>query len=105
MKTIPVDTTHLTLLVGGTIQAATQPDGSPRRSRTGHSLCNVPIIAVVEGGNAETFTVRVPAPVPQVAPLTPVKLVGLVARAWSMDRGRSGVSFSAETIQPAPARS
>jgi hypothetical protein len=105
MKTIPVDTSKLTMLVGGAILPATSPDGSPRRDRSGQTLFNIPVVVVVEGGNADTLTVRVPGPVPQVAPLTPVKFVALVARPWSMDGGRSGVSFSAESIQPAAVRS
>ena len=99
MKTIPVDCTNLTLLVGGTIQAATTPDGSQRRNPAGQPLYNIPVVVVVDGGNADTLTVRVPGPVAQVPPLTPIRLVGLTARPWSMD-GRSGVSFTAESIQP-----
>ena len=105
MKTIPVDTTRLTFMVGGAIQPATQPDGTPRRNRTGQALWTVPVVVVTDGSNADTLVVRIPGPVPQVAPLTPVKLVGLTARPWSMDGGRSGVSFTAESIQPATVRS
>lgn len=105
MRTIPVDTTRLTFMVGGAIQPATQPDGTPKRNRNGQALWNVPVVAVSDGSNAEAFVVRIPGPVPQVAPLTPVKLVGLTARPWSMEGGRSGVSFTAESIQPANSRS
>jgi len=90
VKTIPVDTTHLTTLVGGAIQAATQPDGTQKTN---------------EGGDADTLTVRVPGPVAQIPPLTPIKLVKLVGRPWSMEGGRSGVSFSADSIQPVNTRS
>lgn len=100
MKTIPVDTSKMSLLIAGAIVAATTPDGSARRDRAGQTLFNVPVIAVSETASAETFTVRVPGPVPQLPSLTPVRLVGLVARPWTMDGGRSGVSFSAESIQP-----
>jgi hypothetical protein len=90
----------MTTLVGGAIQPATQQDGTPRRDRNGQALFNVPVLVVVEGANPDTLVVRVPGPVAQVPSLTPVKLVGLVARPWSMDGGRSGVSFSAESVQP-----
>jgi hypothetical protein len=104
VKTIPVDTTHLTTLIGGAIQAATQPDGTHRTYRAGQPLFNVPLVVVVEGGDADTLTVRVPGPVAQIPPLTPVKLVNLVGRPWSMDGGRSGVSFIADSVQPVSAR-
>lgn len=105
MKTIPVDTTRLTFMVGGAIQPATQPDGTPKRNRNGQALWNAPVVVVSDGSNAEAFVVRIPGPVPQVAPLTPVKLVGLTARPWTMEGGRSGVSFTAESVQPATSRS
>ena len=99
MRTIPVDTKSITTLVGGPIQAATSPDGSQRRDKSGRPLFQVPVIIVSEVASADTVVVRVPGPVAQVAPLTPVTFVGLVARPWSME-GRSGVSFSAEAMQP-----
>lgn len=99
MKTIPVDTKSITMLVGGVIQAATSPDGSPKRDKSGRPLFQVPIVVVSEAANADTFVVRVPGPIAQVAPLMPVNFHGLVARPWSME-GRSGVSFSAESMQP-----
>ncbi len=104
MKTIPVDCTKLSLLVAGPIQPATAPDGTPRRDRAGRPLYNVPVVVMAEGGNADTMTVRVPGPVPQLPPLTPVRLTGLVARPWAME-GRSGVSFAAEAVQPVNTRS
>ena len=102
MKTIPVDCAVLTTLVGGEIQPATTPDGSQRRNAAGQPLFSVPVVAVVQGGEPSTFVARVPGPVPQIPALTPIRLIGLVARPWSMD-GRSGVSFSAESVQPASA--
>jgi hypothetical protein len=105
MKVIPVDCANLTLMVGGAILAATSPDGSPRRNSAGQPLYNVPVIVVVEGGNADTLAVRVPGPVPQIASLTPIKFDGLSARPWSMDGGRSGVSFTAERLHPVAAKS
>lgn len=99
MKTIPVDTSRITALVGGAIEAATTPTGEVRRDRDGKPLFNVPIVVVVEGGSPDTLAVRVPGPMRELAPLTPVQLVGLVARPWQME-GRSGVSYSAAAVQP-----
>lgn len=103
MRNIPVDTGKLTTVVGGAIAPATTPDGSPRTDRQGRALYNVPVIVLVDDGAADTMTVRIPGPVPQVAALTPVRIVGLIARPWQME-GRSGVSFSAEALQPATAK-
>lgn len=74
MKNIPVDTSKLTTLVAGAIQPATSPDGTARRDRGGQQIYNVPIIVVGDGG-AETMTVKVAGTVPQVPPLTPVRLI------------------------------
>lgn len=99
MKSIPVDTRAVTTLVGGAIQPATGPDGTQRRDKNGRPLFQVPVIIVSDSASADTLTVRVPGPVAQVQPLTPVTFVGLVARPWTME-GRSGVAFSAEAMQP-----
>lgn len=104
MKSIPVDTRSITTLVGGAIQPAVGPDGAQRRDKSGRPLFQVPVVVVSESASADTFTVRLPGPVVQVQPLTPVTFVGLVARPWTME-GRSGVSFSAEAMQPVPTKS
>lgn len=104
MKTIPVDTRSITTLVGGAIQPATGPDGVQRRDKSGRPLFQVPVVVVSETASADTFMVRLPGPVAQMQPLTPVTFVGLVARPWTME-GRSGVSFSAEAMQPVSTKS
>lgn len=103
MRTIPVDTRGMTTLVGGAIQPANGNDGNQRRDQNGRPLFQVPVVIVSESANADTVTVRVPGPVAQLPPLTPVSFVGLIARPWSME-GRSGVSFSAEAMQPVSAK-
>jgi hypothetical protein len=79
-------------------------DGVPVTNREGTPLLNVSCIIppTAEGAKLDTLEVRVPAPgvAKQIPPYTPVKFVGLVARAWSVD-GRSGVSFSADSVAPA----
>ena len=85
MRTIPIDTNRLRLMIAGLPTSATNQDGSERRDRDGRPLVNVPMIAIVDGTNAETFTVRLPGPVPQVAPLTEVRLKALVAKPWSIE--------------------
>lgn len=99
MKSIPVDTSRLTVLIGGAIEPATTPTGSQRQDKAGKPLFNVPVVVIVEGGSPDTLTVRVPGPLAAIPALTQVRLSALVARPWSMD-GRSGTSFSAESVQP-----
>lgn len=103
MRNIPVDITNLTTLVGGAIQPATNQDGTQKRDGGGRPLFTVPVVIVADSGNAETINVRLPGPVPQVAQLTPVRFVKLVARPWSME-GRSGVSYLADSFQPVAAK-
>lgn len=98
MRTIPVDTNAMTLLIGGVIQPATNSDGTQRLNAAGKALFQVPVVVVTDGANADTIVVRVPGPVAHIEPLTPVKFVGLVARPWSID-GRSGVAFAANALQ------
>ena len=100
MRTIPIDTNRLRLMIGGLPSAATNQDGSERRDRDGRPLVNVPMIAVVDGTAADTFNLRLPGPVAQIPPLTQVTVKGLVGRPWTID-GRSGFSFQAEALAPA----
>jgi hypothetical protein len=101
VRTIPIDISKLTTVIGGDVKPATNQDGTVRTNREGKPLMNVPVIVMADGGT-ETMTVRIPGPVPSLPVLTRVVFVGLVAKPWSLD-GRAGVSFQAESIQPAPA--
>jgi hypothetical protein len=100
VRIIPIDTSRLTIVIGGDVKPATNQDGTPRTTREGKPLVNVPVIVMADGGT-ETMTVRLPGPVPSLPVLTKVAFVGLVAKPWALD-GRSGVSFQADGIQPAP---
>ncbi len=84
MRTIPIDTSRLRLMIGGLPTQATNQDGTERRDRDGKGLVNVPMVVIVDGTNAEAFTARLPRPVPQVAPLTEVRLKALVAELESL---------------------
>lgn len=79
-------------------------DGVAATNREGTPLMNVSCIIppTAEGAKLDTLEVRVPAPgvAKQIPPYSPVKFVGLVARAWSFE-GRSGISFSADSVAPA----
>ena len=99
MKTLPIDTSKMTAFIGGAIQPATKEDGTQRHDREGRPLFNVPVVLIIEGANAEALSVRIPGPIVQAAPMTPVQVEQLEARPWSFD-GRSGVSFSATAVKP-----
>jgi hypothetical protein len=99
VKYIPVDTSKLTIHTIGAVAPVLSPDGQPKKDRAGRPLFSVPVLVVGDGATGETVTVKVPGPVAQLAPMTPVRLSNLVARAWAFE-GRSGVSLTAETIAP-----
>ena len=100
MRTIPVEPS-LHIVAAGIATAATTETGEQRRDKDGRPLFNLPVIGIAVDGAAEPFVVRVPGPVPALTPLTPVRLRALVARPWSMPAtGRSGVSFSAASVEP-----
>ena len=99
MRTIPVDPS-LHIVAAGIATAATTDTGEQRRDKDGRPLFNLPVIAVPADGAAEPFVVRLAGPVPTLPPLTPIRLRSLVARPWSMPAtGRSGVSFSATSVE------
>jgi hypothetical protein len=100
MRTIPVDTSNRRFLIGGPIKAATDDSGAVRNNPEGRPLFLVPVVVVAEDTGAETFTVRVPGPIAALPVMTEVKVGTLSARPWNMN-GRSGVSFSADSITPA----
>lgn len=124
MRTIPVDTSAMTLLTAAIIRGEerVQPDNaqSPMRPKfvtdrvTGEQLevwrvqCFVklddPTIEDDEAVRAELLEVVVNGPKPKVAMLDPVEFEGLVARSWEM-AGRSGVAFSARSVAKAGAKS
>lgn len=95
MKNIPIDPSRVRILVAGPASPATNQDGSPRLSRDGRPLANLPVLVLVEGSRAESANVRVPGPVPAFPELTPLRLVGFVAWYWTLDNGKSGVSLTA----------
>lgn len=100
MKNIPIDPTRVRILTAGPATPATNLDGSPRLTRDGRPLTNIPVLVLVEGSRAESATVRVPSPVPVFAELTPLRLVGFVAWYWTLDNGRSGISLTATEAHP-----
>jgi len=97
MKIIPVDTSRMTIHTIGAVAPVVSPDGQPKTDRAGRPLFSIPLLVVADGCVGETVTVKVPGPVSQLAAMTPVRLTGLVARAWSFD-GRSGIALTAESI-------
>lgn len=99
MRTIPVDTGKLRFFTGGPPRPLVTDTGEVRTDREGRPLSQLPVVALSEGGEAETLTVRMPGPLPDLAQLSPVRFDGLVARPWHMG-DRSGVSFWARAVAP-----
>ncbi len=99
MRQIPVDVSKLQTLAGGGATPLLDQGGQQKHDQEGRPLFVLPIVALVEGGMPEVFSVRVPGAPPELATLTPLRLVGLVARPWSIG-DRSGVTFSCASVQP-----
>jgi hypothetical protein len=74
----------------------------PRLGPDGRPLYSVSVVALGPEG-AEVLKVKVPGEPKGIVRGTPVKLTGVVATYWELS-GRSGVSFSAERIEPVSAR-
>jgi hypothetical protein len=98
MRTIPVDPHRVRILCAGPATPATNMDGTPRLSRDGKTLFNLPVLVLADGTRPEATNVRLPGPFPVIAELTALRFVGLVAWYWQMDNGRSGISLTATEV-------
>src|SRR5579859_6030355 len=98
MRSIPVNTSALTLVAVAVVQATDQ-DGKPKANQMGEPLWRVQLLVTGDGAErAELLDVTVPGERPTVQPMQPVEAVGLTARGWSMG-DRSGISFSTSAIR------
>jgi hypothetical protein len=70
----------------------------PRVGGDGRPLYSVSVVALGPEG-AEVLKVKVPGEPKGIVRGTPVTLTGVVATYWELN-GRSGISFSAERIDP-----
>jgi hypothetical protein len=97
---LPIDTSTITFMMGNPPEPVKDFDTkAPKLAENGEVLFSYPLVAFGEGG-AEPLTVKIPGtPPPGLKQATPVKVTGLVATTWTMDKGRSGVSFKATSIE------
>lgn len=100
MRSIPIDQSKVRVLAAGAATPATNPDGTPRVSRDGRPLSNLPVLLLAEGSRPEAATVRIPGAIPAFAELTPLRFTDFVAWYWTLDNGRSGISLTASAVQP-----
>jgi hypothetical protein len=100
MKHIPIDPARIRVLVAGPSSPATNQDGSPRTSREGQPLANLPVLVLADGHRPEPVTVRVPGPLNDFPMLMPIRLTGFAAMFWTLDNGRSGLTLTATAVQP-----
>ena len=102
---IPVDTSALMLVAGGPARLVTDREGNPRPDREGRVQYTVDLSVMMAGERPDTWSVRLPAEPRGLDMGTPVKVSGLTAGPYDMtdERGRRqvGVSFRAESIEPA----
>ena len=74
----------------------------PKTNKSGEALYVVPMVAMSPDG-AEVLRIKVSGEPKGIVRQTPLKLTGLIATYWELN-GHSGVSFSAERIEPLSAR-
>ncbi len=99
---LPIDTSARTLLCAQLPQPVMDFETKrPKADENGELLYSVQLVALADGG-AEILPVKVAGqPSAQVTQGSVVKVVGLVATPWAMG-DRSGISFKATRIDPAP---
>src|SRR3954464_3262110 len=97
---LPIDTSRLQFLVVSAAEPLRKfEEGKPRESwaprvdENGEILNRVQVVAMGDG-EAEIIKVAVPGD-PGVKPSEFVRVDGMTAQAWTMDDGRSGMSFRA----------
>jgi hypothetical protein len=102
MLRLPIDTTELKFV------ATTSPEPvvdfttrAPKADENGEPLYVVQLVALAAEGGGELITVKTPGAPQGLTPGGFVTVTDLVATPWSMN-DRSGVSFKAGAVTPAP---
>lgn len=111
LRSIPVDQTRFVATQFVAAEPRTDEDGNPRLGRNDRPAYRIAASVIMTNGNgalsAETLDVNVETGPDGVVPgdglgmLDRIVFDELAARAWSMDNGRSGVSFSAAGVRAA----
>lgn len=92
-----IDTHNLTFVVCQAPKPVTKFGSDELRTRDGQPLHSVELFVLSDDGG-DKIRVKVPGS-PDLQPRSEVKVVGLVAFPWEQN-GKSGVSFSADRIEP-----
>jgi hypothetical protein len=104
---LPIDTTGLMFLLVKDVEPVRDFETKRVKADTdGVPLFQVDLVAM-GNGEADIIRVKVAGEPEGLTVNGPVTVAGLVAQPWSMDNGRSGVSFRAESIRddaPTPGR-
>lgn len=99
MKSLPIDLSIFRFTVVNEPEAVTDFTTKAQKSdRNGQPLFAVDVLASRDGYKSEVITVKIPGK-PSVSESQKVKITGLEALPWEAN-GRSGVSFSAVSIEP-----
>jgi len=99
---LPIDTSAMTILAAGLAEPVIDFDS--RRPKT-DPVSGEPLFAVqlvLLAGDAEVVSVKLAGVQPALTVGAPVTVTGLVASSWAMGE-RSGISFRAARLTPAPA--
>jgi hypothetical protein len=97
---LPIDTSGMGFIAAGVPEAVVDYDTRrPKTDENGVPLFAVAVMAMSEG-TAEVIVVKTAGETKGVTAGTVLRLVGLTGLPWSMEGGRSGVSFRAARIEP-----
>jgi hypothetical protein len=97
-----IDTSELTFIVSTPPRPVTRFGSDEiRLSKDGQQIHAVELIVLSDDGG-DKIRVKVPGK-PELRPRSEVRVTGLVAMPWEQN-GRTGVAFSAESIEPASVR-
>jgi hypothetical protein len=96
---LPIDTTGLMFLLVKNVEPVRDFETKRVKADTdGVPLFQVDLVAM-GNGEADIIRVKIAGEPEGLTVNGPVTVAGLVAQPWSMDNGRSGVSFRAESIR------
>ena len=99
---LPIDTSKVRFLTGDDVKPQiVYETGEQKTTRDGQPIYLVPVVAFPAGGAAEILPVKVLGQPKGLQPHSPVRVVGLEVRPWTMrDKTGAGLAYWAAAIEP-----
>jgi hypothetical protein len=101
---LPIDTTAMAFVVAGAAEPVRDFDSKQQKTDENGAPLFAVALMVLGDSQPEIISVKLAGQQPAMAPGQPARVTGLVATPWAMGE-RSGVSFKASKVEPAPASS